>query len=243
MKIHILLCDTFPGLLPADIPSYTSMFVDLFHRVDATIVFEEHRAFDGILPEVLSHDDLYLITGCNSAAYDDTPWIVNLRRWIVLAYNEGVRMAGICFGHQAIALALGGLVERYAGGWGTGIRASDIIDTTLKAFFSRHACAADNVQMHLLYNHHDQVMRLPEGAQPLATSAFCRYEGFRIGNRVVTFQGHPEYTPAYALHLLRHHAEGEDPAVVQRAIESIHVMQHEGDNAARFILDTCTVKD
>ena len=240
MTVNILLCDTFPGLLPNYIPSYTSMFVNLFRRIDDTIIFKEYRVFDGVLPQSLSHEELYLITGCNSAAYDDTEWIVNLRRWIVRAHGEGVRMVGICFGHQAIALALGGRVERFKGGWGTGIRESDIIDDRLREVFAGQQDSADSLKMHLLYNHHDQVMQLPEGAEPLATSPFCRYEGFRIGKHIVTFQGHPEYTEAYALHLLKNHSDGEDPAVCQRAIESIETMRHEGEKVARFIIEEGT---
>ena len=37
--INILLCDTFPGLLPDNIPSYESMFEKLFHSVNQNITF------------------------------------------------------------------------------------------------------------------------------------------------------------------------------------------------------------
>ena len=33
--INILLCDTFPGRLPAFIPNYESLFMDLFAEVGA----------------------------------------------------------------------------------------------------------------------------------------------------------------------------------------------------------------
>ena len=36
-KINILLCDTFPGLLPPEIPSYASMFREMFRAVDGSL--------------------------------------------------------------------------------------------------------------------------------------------------------------------------------------------------------------
>ena len=91
-------------------------------------------------------------------------------------------------------------------------------------------------KMRLIVNHHDQVTRLPEGAVPLATSDFCRYEGFRIGRHILTFQGHPEFTVDYERHLILNHAENEDDAVKQRALETLETMQPQGDVVAEFLM-------
>jgi len=229
MKINLLLCDTFPGLLPPEIPSYVSMFVDLFHSVSHAIDFEVYEAMTGVLPKEIQPDEIYLITGCNRSVYEDEAWIKALLQWIRDAASVHAHIVGICFGHQAIAQALGGKVEKYAGGWGVGIRESNIEDEDLGKFFT-------DSRMHLLYNHHDQVMKLPIGAQRLATSGFCRNEAFRISDSILAFQGHPEYTCDYELHLLRNHSADEDPEVKQRATTSIQQYRHEGEAVAEYIL-------
>ncbi len=229
MKINLLLCDTFPGLLPPEIPSYVSMFVSLFHSVSQSIDFEVYEAMNGKLPNDIQSDEIYLVTGCNRSVYEDEAWIKALLQWIGRAASVHAYIVGICFGHQAIAQALGGKVERHAGGWGVGIRASRILDDNLRKFFA-------SGQMHLLYNHHDQVTMLPDGGQTLATSDFCRYEAFRIRDHILAFQGHPEYTCDYELHLLRNHSDSEDTEVKQRATTSIQQYRHEGGAVAEYIL-------
>ncbi len=229
MKINMLLCDTFPGLLPPEIPSYVSMFVNLFQSVSHSIDFEVYETMKGILPQEIEPDEIYLITGCNRSVYEDEAWIKSLLQWIRDAASVRANIVGICFGHQAIAQALGGYVEKYAGGWGFGIRESQILDEDLRKFF-------DNGRMHLLYNHHDQVMKLPDDAEPLATSEFCRYEAFHIDKHIFGFQGHPEYTSDYELHLLRNHSDDEDEDVKQRAMASIQQYRHEGTAVAEYIL-------
>ena len=227
--INILLCDTFPGLLPESIPSHEYLFEKRFHSVDPNIIFKVYRTLDGELPEHPAADELYLITGSNNAAYDDLPWILSLQEWIRKAAEQQIPLVGICFGHQVIAQALGGRVERYAGGWGVGIRESKVLDDEMRAYFP-------DGRMRLICNHHDQVMELPEGATPLATSNFCRYEGFRIGHHILTFQGHPEFTVDYERHLILNHAEDEDDTEKRQALESLETMEHQGKTVAEFLL-------
>lgn len=229
MNINILLCDTFPGLLPAYIPSYVSMFTRLFDRAAPRTAYRVFRTMDGELPADISPEELYLITGCNQSAYDETSWIKDLLRWIADAAKRDVKLVGICFGHQAIAQALGGRVEKAAAGWGVGVRESTVIDP-----YARRFLPGDTLR--LLYNHHDQVVALPPGATLVATSAFCPVESFRVGKRVLAFQGHPEYVPEYELHLLVHFADGEPGKVKARARASLASMQHDGEAVARGIM-------
>lgn len=230
IKINILLCDTFPGLLPDTIPSYTSMFIDLFNSVSTNINYCVFNTYANELPATINKNEIYLITGSNSGAYESKEWIKSLLSFIRRADSEKALLAGICFGHQAIAQALGGKVEPSEKGWGTGIRKSYIVSNAAKTYFS-----SENLFLH--YNHHDQVINLPPGAIRFATSDFCPNEGFTIGNHILTFQGHPEYTDAYNCHLIENHSDNESEKVKKAALESIALYHAMGREAATWITD------
>lgn len=229
-RINILLCDTFPGRLPDFIPNYESLFMDLFAAIGEQVTYRIYQTWQGELPQDINTDEVYLVPGSLDSAYSDKPWIVALLKWIERAYALGARLMGVCFGHQAIALALGGTVEPYEGGFGAGVRASQVLDDQMKSYFH-------NGKMHLLYSHHDQVMNLPPGAVRCATSDFCRNESFRIGHQVVTFQGHPEFTVAYSRHLLLNCCDDVEQSVRVNALNSLEHLEPQGQNAARFALD------
>lgn len=79
--------------------------------------FEVER-FDvpaGELPAQGEHD-AFLITGSPAGVYDPLPWIPRLLDFIRSA--QGSKMVGVCFGHQAMAEALGGHVEKSEKGMG-----------------------------------------------------------------------------------------------------------------------------
>ena len=236
MKLNILLCDRFPGLLPEYIPSYASMFVRLFERNCDDFSYTITDVLDGELPSSDDDSDVYLVTGSNNGVYEDIPWIRNLLEWIRARASsctcreqvgKGL-IVGICFGHQAVAQALGGRVEKAPVGWGTGIRESKVTGEEGLRWFPSGV-------MRLMYNHHDQVVQLPEGAKVFASSDFCPVDGFTFGDNVITFQGHPEYVPEYAVHLIMDFADDEPMEVRTAALRSIGNMQHDGDTVARWI--------
>ena len=230
IRVNILLCDTFPGRLPDFIPNYESLFMDLFAAIGEQVSYKIFQTWQGELPSSINSDELYLVPGSLDSAYDDKPWIVALVKWIEHAYCRGSKLMGVCFGHQAIARALGGEVRRYDGGFGAGVRASRVIDERMMDYFLGQ-------EMRLLYSHHDQVTVLPQDAVLCATSDFCKNESFRIGSQVITFQGHPEFTLAYSRHLLTNCSDDVEPSVRDAALRSLDTLVPQGAEAARFAID------
>ncbi|MFC6762038.1 type 1 glutamine amidotransferase [Sulfitobacter porphyrae] len=122
-------------------------------------------------------------------------------------------MFGACFGHQAIALALGGTVEENPNGWGFGLIEMSVVEK---------APWYDGKARLLQYGAHvEHVTQMPSGARRLFTSPHCDVAGFSIGSRVYTTQNHPEMTPDFVAALIEEYADKLDPEVITRARASL----------------------
>ena len=101
--------------------------------------------------------DGWLISGSKHGAYEDHAFIPPLEDLIREIADQGLPLVGVCFGHQIIAQALGGKVEKFDAGWAVGRQTYEI----------------DGDEYQLNAWHQDQVTRLPESATRVGTSAFC----------------------------------------------------------------------
>ena len=119
--------------------------------------------------------------------YDADPWIAPLMEFIRNAYQSGQKLIGICFGHQAIAHALGGHAEKSKKGWGFGLKTIEIAQ-------NKPWMASQPDQCSLYFVHQEQVQRLPPGAELLGGNDFCPIGFYAIGDQVLSIQGHPEFT-------------------------------------------------
>jgi GMP synthase-like glutamine amidotransferase len=205
------------------------MFARLLTEQDDALRFTTWDVEAGELPLSCDAADAFLITGSKSSVYDDKAWIRSLEDFVRALHATRSKLIGICFGHQLIAQALGGTVAKSAKGWGVGINAYVVDDTLFKQ--------ADGKDLCLLASHQDQVMQMPPGAKQIATNAHCEVAGMVLGEHILTFQGHPEFTPDYARELLsfRRDMIGEERA--DEGLNSLVVREHEGARAARWILD------
>ncbi|MGL5774048.1 MAG: glutamine amidotransferase-related protein, partial [Aeromonas veronii] len=167
MRLGILDCDRLdPDLADRFGPVYSEMFIRGFAALAPELEFRVWSALDGELPEDLHECDAWLITGSRHDAYSDIPGIQALRAWIRQAHDADVKLAGVCFGHQVIAQALGGEVVKSTKGWGLGVSVHPML-----ADEPWMAPARD--QIRILASHQDQVALLPPGATRLAGNDFC----------------------------------------------------------------------
>ncbi|MFQ1955417.1 glutamine amidotransferase-related protein [Aeromonas veronii] len=191
MRLGILDCDRLdPDLADRFGPVYSEMFIRGFAALAPELEFRVWSALDGDLPEDLHECDAWLITGSRHDAYSDIPWIQALRAWIRQAHDADVKLAGVCFGHQVIAQALGGEVVKSTKGWGLGVSVHPML-----ADEPWMAPARD--QIRILASHQDQVALLPPGATRLAGNDFCPNFMFLQGDHIVAIQGHPEFSVEY----------------------------------------------
>src|SRR5215216_1033123 len=117
MKLAILETGTPPGMLEERFGRYPGMFE---HLLGAGLDYQSYDVTAGDLPAEPADHDAYLITGSAAGVYEQLPWIDPLMGFLRAAKGRA-KLVGICFGHQVMAEAFGGQVEKVAKGWGVGL--------------------------------------------------------------------------------------------------------------------------
>jgi len=171
---------------------------------------EEVRAFDG-----------YTITGSAAAAYDAAPWVTQLLHLIRTIHEHRIPLLGVCFGHQAVAKALGGQVAPHPRGWDLGVRSLAPTPAGATSPWLRNSPRPLTV----FELHGDAVISPPRGALRLAGSEHTEWEMFSVGAKTMCMQGHPEFdVEAMREAATRLGGKGVVPAeVVDRALASLSV--------------------
>ena len=230
MKIGILKTD---AVRPEWVPTfgeYPDMFERIFKEVDPSLEFETWDIEQGELPTNIDGISGFVITGSKSSVYDDKPWIRGLEALIRQYHAEKRKLIGICFGHQLIAQALGGVVDKSPKGWGVGVHSYDVADPAL-------AADGAGATVRLIASHQDQVMRAPSDARVIASNTHCEIAGLRIGQNVLTFQGHPEFIPEYSREIMHFRRSMIGDERVNAGLASLETTEHQGARVARWLLD------
>ncbi|NBA98381.1 amidotransferase [Pseudomonas sp. R5(2019)] len=228
LSICILETDHLRPELVGRYQSYGHLFQQLFARQPVPASFAVFNVVDGEYPSEGQTFDAYLVTGSKADAFGQQGWINVLRTFLLERYQRGDTLLGICFGHQLLALLLGGECGRAAQGWGLGVHRYQCLEpqpwmTPPRADFA------------LLVSHQDQVSALPDGAQLLASSLFCPVAAFSIGEQVLCFQGHPEFVEGYAQDLLDLRREGYGEDLYSAATATVQ-QGHDGALIAQWML-------
>lgn len=178
MHIGILQTGHAPDTMRAAVGAYSDYFERLLGGEGFR--FTTWDVVDDIFPERVDAAEGWLITGSKHGAYEDLPWIARLEAFLRAAYAAEVPIVGICFGHQILAQALGGRVEKFSGGWAVGPTSYDWGGETVR----------------LNAWHQDQVVEAPAEAEVIARDGFCANAALAYGKRALTIQAHPEYDDA-----------------------------------------------
>lgn len=191
-RIGILEVGRPPETLAAEHGDYPAFVRRWLQGVDAE--FRTWAVLDGELPAAPEEADLWIITGSRFGTYEDHPWIAPLEAFIRACRDRGVRMFGICFGHQIIAQALGGVVRRAEVGWGLGVTPYRVESWPL--------AGPHPEQVKIQAYHRDQVVEAPPGAVRTLTAGYCPIAGLWYPGFAFTVQGHPEFPATYAEELI-----------------------------------------
>jgi GMP synthase-like glutamine amidotransferase len=230
MKIGILKTDAVRPEWVGRFGEYPAMFEQILLAEDPSLEFLQWDVEQGEIPENLGAVDGYIITGSKSSVYDDKPWIRDLEALVRDLNNGRHKLIGICFGHQVIAKALGGIVDKSPKGWGCGIQRYQLSDRALEADTA-------GSELSLIASHQDQVMTAPPGAVVIASSDHCNIAGFRVGGHILTFQGHPEFIPDYSREIMHFRREMIGESQVVAGLASLESEEHQGARVARWMLD------
>jgi GMP synthase-like glutamine amidotransferase len=213
MKIGILETGRPPGNLAEEFGDYVAMFEQLLGDGFEVESFDVQA---GELPEPASHH-AYLITGSPAGVYDPLPWIEPLEQFIRAAKDQ--KMVGVCFGHQVMAEALGGRVEKSDKGWGAGLHRYTIVRS--EPWIDTAGTIA------IPASHQDQVLTQPPNTEVVAASEFTPFAALAWTDRpAVSFQFHPEFSPAFAKALIEKRHD-----VVPNPDEAIASLDAPNDNA------------
>ena len=207
-------------------PDDAHRFRDLFDKQEDRFSYRIYMTIGGEVPQDLDEQDAYLITGSPLSVLDNHVFSDALADFIKRCDAAKKPLLGACFGHQAIALALGGTVERSSTGYNIGVE-----ETEFHTW--RDWMQPTQRKLPMFVFHEDQVTRLPDSCELLGSSENCSIASFAKGEHIFTTQAHPEFTSPFMNCVLDFTESKIDAGIVAKARASMSNNQN-GDVFAQW---------
>ncbi len=149
------------------------------------------KAEADVMAAVRSGADGVIISGSPRDAWNEDPVNLKLCEVVGECRDRGIPLLGVCYGHQLLARALGGVVGRHPEGLELGntpvrLTAAGRVSPLLAGLPER---------FEVLSSHVDAVLEMPPGGELLVEGDFTRNQGFHWGNQLFGVQFHPESDP------------------------------------------------
>ena len=163
-----------------------------------------YHCFDGEYPSELELEHLrgIIIPGNEDDPDDDFEYLTKTQDLIRLIFDKypNIRMFGSCAGHQLIAMALGGKCQRLPDLKGPMIFGKHYTNVTqemkdMEEFKTVFGKETDRICV--IRSHGWIVSELPEGAVSLGGGDHGDYDFYKIGDRILSSQPHPEFTEKF----------------------------------------------
>jgi len=195
MHLCIIEADQPEASLQDRFPSYAGMFERWLRPFLPEARFSSvDVSRGGHLPDPASIDGA-LLAGSRHGVYEDHPWLMSYRDFLLDMRQLGKPVGGVCFGHQIMAQAYGGKVAKSAQGWQIGRLAHTITD-------QGRALITDRGSVTALSFHQDQIVTPPPGARVVLGNERSPFGGLLYDFPALSVQFHPEFETAYVAALL-----------------------------------------
>jgi len=196
MKLCILEADRPAEAFRPAHCTYAGMFERWLAPVLPEVQFDHVFIAGGeVLPDDPDLFDAYLVTGSRAGVYEEYDWIAPLEAFLQDLRARKRPVAGVCFGHQIMAQAFGGKVEKSAAGWMLGRQEHALSPAGMEVFGPDPLAA--------LSFHQDQITALPPGATRLLSNVSSPNGGLEYADfPALSVQFHPEFQPGYVQELL-----------------------------------------
>lgn len=197
-RFGVLLCAPDEGYLKKRYGGYFTLFANMLSEPEET--WDLFNVVDHQFPatEDLCNYHGFVVTGSRYDAHGNDAWILKLCNLLQTLYTMGIKVLGICFGHQVLCRALGGKIGRNLGGWDIGLRKIRVSDK----LSAKHPGLNIPSVISIIECHQDKVYKVPVGAEVVGSSVKTNIEMFSLGDNIMGIQGHPEYTTDILFHLV-----------------------------------------
>lgn len=203
------------GDVPEKIAATTGNFDDMFLRMAdysgvGAVVRDVAHGEDPGEPDQYSGS---IVTGSPAMVTDREPWSEQCGEWLRRAVEGGHRVFGVCYGHQLMGQAFGGVVEYLPYRMELGTQ-----PITLRPGMPRHPLLPElpsEFKANLI--HSQAVMELPPNASALAYNEHAPHQLVGYGPNAISMQFHPEFDRAVTQYYIDVIAGTESPHERARA--------------------------
>jgi GMP synthase (glutamine-hydrolysing) len=186
--VLLVVCGDPPPDLEAERGGYDAWFAATIDGPTRSVDARTQR-----LPDPSSYSAI-VVSGSGSGVHEELPWMVEAARWLI---SHDLPTLGVCFGHQLLAFAHGGVVRPQRPEYGV-YDVEIVAEDPLFSGLSNPFAAFES--------HFDAVVEVPENARVLARSDRA-VQALAFGDRVRGVQFHPEFDPVVVDSALRRRGE------------------------------------
>ncbi len=154
------------------------------------------------LPDLESINSI-VITGSAAMVSHREEWSEKTARWLQHAIRAGLPVLGVCYGHQLLAHALGGIVGPNPNGRQIGTVTATMLDTAR----DDPLLGSLPLQFKTQVSHMESVLELPPDAKRLATSPLDENFVIRFSENAWGVQFHPEFSAAVIAKYIAYRSE------------------------------------